>query len=106
VTFRAAGNEASELYPGRHAGRRRAEADRRSSRVQDATLLREYKTVNGPAEPWLLELAQANPGLEFSLVWADIAADNAVGLVARHGKLDRRTEMNASDVLSPEATWF
>jgi hypothetical protein len=65
-----------------------------------------FKTINGPVEPWLGEVAQGNPGLEFSLVWADVSAGKAAVLVARQGKLDGRTEMKASDVLSAEGTWF
>jgi hypothetical protein len=65
-----------------------------------------FKTIKGPIEPWLPEVAQGNPGLEFSLVWADVSAGKAAVLVARQGKLDGRTEMKASDVLSAEETWF
>lgn len=66
----------------------------------------EFQTINGPAEPWFREVAQANPELEFSLAWADISAGKAVTLVARQGELDGRTEMRASDLLSAEGTWF
>jgi hypothetical protein len=65
-----------------------------------------FQTINGPVEPWFREVAQANPGLEFSLVWADVSADKAVTLVARQGKLDGRTEMRASGILSAEGVWF
>lgn len=66
----------------------------------------EFKTSQGPIEPWFREVAQTNPGLEFSLLWADTSADKAATLVARQGHLDGRTEIRASDILSAEGMWF
>jgi hypothetical protein len=66
----------------------------------------EFTTITGPVEPWFREVAQTNAALEFSLVWAHLSTDKAVTLVARQGKLDRRTEMRASGVLSAEGVWF